>query len=839
MICGVRCPLCARPVPDAASSCPACGARLSPSAMATVTSPGGVAATPLPTPHSSARTAGTILAGRYRIVGLLGRGGMGEVYRADDLTLGQPVALKFLPASAAADPAALARFHNEVRIARQVSHPNVCRIHDLGEADGEPFLSMEYVDGEDLSSLLRRIGRLAGDKAVESARQLCSGLAAAHDMGVLHRDLKPANVMLDGRGVVKITDFGLANFSEQIARDDIAGTPAYMAPEQLAGRAATIGSDLYALGLVLFEMFTGVAAFAPGSAADRARSSADSAPPTPSSARPDIDPAVERVIVRCLDPDPARRPPSARVVGAALPGGDPLAAALAAGQTPSPQMVADAATLGRLRPAVAWALLASLAIGMAAVGAINDRAAPYRASLLELSPEVLRVRAAQILDRAGRSGATRDWAAGFEFDPDVAAFLRRDGSAGQWRRAESRRPGLIRFWYRESEWWVIPWSMMHLPTSLDPPPTEAGAIVLLDRDGNLQRLTTILAPGTDLPPSAVAARLVRTVRGGRSASRRLRSRRTITRCAGQCRRSRCLAREGNGGPRDAHTRRGCGIGCAACPLRGREPVSSEPILYGPASGPSGPAGRCGADADPGCGIAGAPQHAHGAQRHVGGAPAGSVQLFSLRAHLSVRDSSRARRPGSDAVVQGGDDAADMGRHLLAGLRGHRAVGQAAMAGPDRVFDTSARRPADRPARRSRFPHRRGAGYGRRRARRHVSPGVERLRVAATHTAAPLGARSALQRRAGRRPVRMDRPDRVAERARGDAAAGGAHGCASPAVAGDGGVLRDLRRSHGRSIRLTAVGTRSSAARDAGRHTCSGYWRELRTPCFFYRRSGFR
>ena len=502
MICGVHCPVCARPVPDAVSSCAACGARLSPAAMATVTSP-GVAATPSPTPHSSARTAGTILAGRYRIVGLLGRGGMGEVYRADDLTLGQPVALKFLPATAAADATALARFHNEVRIARQVSHPNVCRIHDLSEADGEPFLSMEYVDGEDLASLLRRIGRLPGDKAVESARQLCSGLAAAHDMGVLHRDLKPANVMLDGRGVVKITDFGLANFSEQIARDDISGTPAYMAPEQLAGRPATVASDVYALGLVLFEMFTGDAAFAPGSAADRARWSPDSAPPTPSSVRPDIDPAVERVIVRCLDPDPARRLLSARVVAAALPGGDPLAAALAAGETPSPQMVADAATVGRLRPAVAWALLASLAIGMAAVGAINDRAAPYRAGLLELSPEVLRVRAAQILDRVERSSATRDWAAGFEFDVDVAAFLRRDGSAGQWRRVETGRPGLIRFWYRESGWWVIPWSMTHLPTSADPPPTEAGSIVLLDREGDLQRLTTSVSPGTDLPPSAV------------------------------------------------------------------------------------------------------------------------------------------------------------------------------------------------------------------------------------------------------------------------------------------------------------------------------------------------
>ena len=473
--------------------------------MPTVTSPVRIAGTSVSTPlQPLPRTAGTILAGRYRIVGLLGRGGMGEVYRADDLTLGQAVALKFLPAPAASDAAALARFHNEVRTARQVSHPNVCRIHDLGDSDGEPFLTMEYVDGEDLASLLRRIGRLPADKAIESARQLCAGLAAAHDIGVLHRDLKPANVMLDGRGVVKVTDFGLASFSEQIARDDVSGTPAYMAPEQLAGGIATTATDLYALGLVLYEMFTGLPAFAPGSAADRARASREFAPPTPSAVRADIDPAVERVIVRCLDPDPAQRPTSARSVGASLPGGDPLAAALAAGETPSPQMVADAGKAGTLRPATAWALLASLAVAVAAVGAINDRAAPYRAGLLELPPDVLRIQAAKILDRVGRSSTPHDWAAGFEFDPDVAAFLRRDGSAARWREAESGRPGLIRFWYREGEAWIIPWSMFRLPTSTDPPPTETGAIVQLDRAGNLQRLTTVVAPGTELSRSSVS-----------------------------------------------------------------------------------------------------------------------------------------------------------------------------------------------------------------------------------------------------------------------------------------------------------------------------------------------
>src|SRR5579884_4043104 len=156
---------------------------------------------------------GAVLADRYRIVALLGRGGMGEVYRADDLTLGQQVALKFLPEAVANNESAVVRFRNEVRLARQVSHPNVCRVYDVGEIDGHLFLSMEYVDGEDLSSLLRRIGRLPEDKALEIARRLCAGLAAANEKGILHRDLKPSNVMLDGRGQVLLTDFGLAGLA--------------------------------------------------------------------------------------------------------------------------------------------------------------------------------------------------------------------------------------------------------------------------------------------------------------------------------------------------------------------------------------------------------------------------------------------------------------------------------------------------------------------------------------------------------------------------------------------------------------------------------------------------
>jgi serine/threonine-protein kinase len=210
-----------------------------------------------------------MLANRYRIVGLLGRGGMGEVYRADDLKLGQPVALKFLPAPLERDQARLDRFLNEVKTGLKVSHPNVCRVHDIGEVDGQHYLSMEYIDGEDLASLLRRIERLPRTKAVQIARQLCAGLAAAHEQGVLHRDLKPANVMIDGRGKAKITDFGLASLAEAIEGDEVrAGTPQYMSPEQHAGREVTVRSDIYSLGLVLYELFTGKRAFDAATPAD-------------------------------------------------------------------------------------------------------------------------------------------------------------------------------------------------------------------------------------------------------------------------------------------------------------------------------------------------------------------------------------------------------------------------------------------------------------------------------------------------------------------------------------------------------------------------------------------
>jgi serine/threonine protein kinase len=313
----MTCRACNGAVPDEAQFCPHCGIPI-PNASSQPTvytpSPGDVTmARPelrlsravTPPPGSDPRIGGrfppgTLLDGRYRIVGIIGKGGMGEVYRAEDLTLGQVVALKFLPPALVRDPEWLTRFRGEVRAARQVSHPNVCRVYDIGEADGQTFPSMEFIDGEDLATLLRRIGRIGSDKAAEIGRGLCAGLAAAHDKGVLHRDLKPANVLIDENGRVKLADFGLAA-GELPDSAGIVGTPAYMAPELFDGAStATVRSDIYALGLVLYELFTGKPAFSGQSVADLARQHKESTPSTLTSVVAEIDPLADRIIRRCL-----------------------------------------------------------------------------------------------------------------------------------------------------------------------------------------------------------------------------------------------------------------------------------------------------------------------------------------------------------------------------------------------------------------------------------------------------------------------------------------------------------------------------------------------------------
>jgi len=437
-----------------------------------------------------------MLAERYRIVGILGRGGMGEVYRADDLKLRQPVALKFLPVALTADPSRLDRFHHEVRVARQVSHPNVCRVYDIGEADGQHFISMEYVDGEDLASLLRRMGRPSQDKAIQIARQLCAGLAAAHERGVLHRDLKPHNIMIDGVGRVRVTDFGLAGFAKDFTGAEVrAGTPAYMAPEQLAGREVSVKSDLYSLGLVLFELFTGKRAdqVTEGGPPSRSRSSL---PATLTNLAPGMDPTVERVILRCLEPEPASRPSSALAVAAALPGGDPLAAALEAGETPSPEMVANAAEIGGLKPAVAISCLVIALAGIVAhVLLIAPDALPARVTFPN-SPQELHANARQMLTTLGYSDRPEHRRSGFVLNEHLLSRIEKaDKTTSRWDNLATLRPPPVGFWYRESPENLAPVDFHAMDTTVsDPPQSNAGSITLLtDPQGRLIRLEVLPA----------------------------------------------------------------------------------------------------------------------------------------------------------------------------------------------------------------------------------------------------------------------------------------------------------------------------------------------------------
>jgi len=434
---------------------------------------------------------GRLVASRYRIIALLGKGGMGEVYRADDLTLGQAVALKFLPDEAARDESLLERFRNEVRIARRVSHPNVCRVYDVGDVDGQTFFTMEYVDGEDLASLLRRIGRLPQDKALEIGRQLCAGLAAAHAKGVLHRDLKPANIMLDGRGQVVITDFGLAGVADNIRGNEIrSGTPAYMAPEQLAGKEVTTRSDIYALGLVLYEVFTGKRAFAEKPAGAHART--DHTPSRPSSVVKDLDPIIEKVILRCLDAEPSARPATALAVAAALPGGDPLAAALAAGETPSPQMVAAAGESAGLRPRAAVICLAVVLLGLAFTAYFSVHYNALDKMGLELTPEVLTQKAREMIARLGYEGRPADSASAFDIDGDFQDYVEKNDKPPHWDAVLAARPSLLQFWYRQSPDTMSASDFRDnmltpgIVTRTDPPTTLSGMINLdLDPQGRL------------------------------------------------------------------------------------------------------------------------------------------------------------------------------------------------------------------------------------------------------------------------------------------------------------------------------------------------------------------
>jgi hypothetical protein len=520
----VRCPACAHELVVGSRFCAQCAAPLDPASAETalMAAAGGFAGRPSPSGSPPPITAssfasssvvdegrflpGVVVAGRYRIAGLLGRGGMGEVYRAMDLTLGQAVALKFLPETASRDDRAIARFYNEVRIARQVTHPNVCRVYDIGEVDGQHYISMEFVDGENLACLLRRIGRLPADKAVDMARKICAGLAAAHEKGVLHRDLKPANVMIDGLGNPVLMDFGLAGLSEQLQTDVRSGTPAYMSPEQLAGTEVTVRSDIYALGLVLYELFTGKRAFEAASLMELMQMQERAEPASITTIAKDLEPGVERIIMRCLDPSPPGRPASARAVGAGL-GGDALAAALAAGETPSPELVAAAGESEALSPktALAWMAAALLTI---AIGGYLEAGSSLTARVpLEASPDALAREARTMLKSFGYAAKPADTAYGLLYADKYIGYLRSHpvSAAVRWRNPAAGMPPLIYFWYRESPAFLMPQRSFNVQDSENDPPFEISGMTWLrtDPDGKLL-LFEAITPQREAPTPPAA-----------------------------------------------------------------------------------------------------------------------------------------------------------------------------------------------------------------------------------------------------------------------------------------------------------------------------------------------
>ncbi|WP_395818088.1 protein kinase [Archangium minus] len=275
-----------------------------------VTLPGRPEAGGTPSPTPSAE----LFAGRYRLETLVGRGGMGRVYRARDVLVGDMVALKTLDLEKDPGMNALERFRREVRLARRISHPHVARMHDLGEHEGQHFLTMEYVEGVDLRSLIAREGPLAPARAARVALAVCEGLAAAHSAGVVHRDLKPANVLVEKGGRVVLTDFGIARaLVDESARSTqgTAGTPMYMAPEQLSSGEVDARADLYAVGLMLYEMLTAAPPFSGNTSMAVALARLNQPPPDPRARTTTVPDALAELVLHCLARAPENRPASA------------------------------------------------------------------------------------------------------------------------------------------------------------------------------------------------------------------------------------------------------------------------------------------------------------------------------------------------------------------------------------------------------------------------------------------------------------------------------------------------------------------------------------------------
>lgn len=415
---------------------------------------------------------GTRIAERYRLERRLGLGGMGELYLAHDELLDQAVALKFPAPALAGDARGVALLLDEARSARAVVHPGVCRMFDAGLHAGQPFLTMEYVPGENLAERLRRAGALTGAEARRLALELAEALAAIHACGWLHRDIKPANVMLDAGGHVRLTDFGIAvrpGGSGALA-GALAGTPGYLAPEVLSGTPASVSSDIHGWALVLYEAVVGQRAPAGG----------------PRVLPPGLDPVLERLLVASLAPTPAARPASAALLVRVLSTSDPLEAVLLLGERPSPKVIAASGARGLLGRRAALALFG---LALALLGlylAVQPRVFSLERAGLARAPDEAARQLRALLERVlpARSVGARAWGYDQLTEEPVSGL--------HYARGLLDAHGRVLFWYRESNTELVNTDALDLVTRgarvdlLNPAPSAWGSAALATTaDGRL------------------------------------------------------------------------------------------------------------------------------------------------------------------------------------------------------------------------------------------------------------------------------------------------------------------------------------------------------------------
>jgi hypothetical protein len=428
-----------------------------------------------PPPQQARFHAGDVVAGRYRIVSRLGQGGMGDVYRADDLSTCVCVALKFLPPTRASDPQWVEKLKKEVSLARQVTHKGVCRVHDFVEGGGLVFLTMEFIEGDNLGIELEKLGRASRDTVVAWAWQLCDSLAAIHEAGLVHCDLKPQNIIVDRKGLVRIVDLGLAR--QAALENSLGGTIAYMAPEQYDRGTVTPQSDLYSLGLVLYQLASGLHPYPhshPGSS-ERA------IPPRPPSEfmGGDGDRKLDKAILQCLEHAPQRRPETARQLQRRLP---PV----------SPEVTQTLKDSGAVRPMWAFLLFGAVLVGLVLQGLLAKHVLLVHQARGKIAPEQLPFEAQNMLrERLGWPDREHH-DCGLVWDVQLIRQLQERPDASRSRDIQDKRDPILYFWYRESPNELVP-TIRHTPA--DPPLLFPGMrCVILDLDGRLVEFRAIPNP---------------------------------------------------------------------------------------------------------------------------------------------------------------------------------------------------------------------------------------------------------------------------------------------------------------------------------------------------------